>query len=107
MDLKQKLLTLLLQTTLFSEDIKTGLMNNLPTMDNTMAARLLAALEDYEAQRNEIEAEYTQSLRELSNTYIKKLHEFSHVAQLDIRKSAERLYDSADEEEKESLITQI
>lgn len=107
MDLKQKLLALLLQTTLFPEDVKAGLVANLPTMDEVMASKMLATLEDYEAQKKEIEAEYTQSLKELSNSYVKKLQEFSRATQIDLRKTAERMYETAGEEEKEALITQI
>lgn len=107
MDLKQKLLALLLQTTLFPEDIKAGLVSNLPTMEDAMVSRLLATLEDYEAQKHEIEMQYTQSLKELSNSYVKKLQEFSRATQIDLRKTAERMYETANEEEKESLLTQI
>lgn len=107
MDLKQKLLALLLQTTLFPEDVKAGLVSNLPTMDDTMAHTLFSTLEDYEVQKNTIEAEYLQSLKELSKSYIKKLQEFAHSAQIDMRRTTERMYESADDIEKESLMTQI
>lgn len=107
MDIRQKVLALLMETSLFPEDIKANLITGLPTMEDAMVEKLSTVLEDYQIKRNEIEAEYAQSLRELSKSYMKKLQDFSHNVKNDLLRSAERLYEQANEKEKELLITQI
>ncbi len=107
MDIRQKVLALLMETTLFPDDVKANLLSSLPTMEEQMLERLATLLEDYQIKRNEIEAEYAQSLRELSKSYMKKLQDFSHNVKNDLLRSAERLYEQANEEEKELLMTQI